>query len=322
MSTHYPHATAVFELEMEGIRHTLEAIRDAFDNAIELILAAPGKVVVTGIGKSGIIGHKIAATLASTGTPAVFINASEALHGDLGMVSEGDVVVMITNSGTTTELLRMLPALKKASARIIGIIGNPHTQLAKECHCLLDASVEKEACPLNLSPMTSTTVALVIGDALAAALMKARNFTPENFAANHPAGALGRNLLLRVADVMHTGGDAPRVTPAASFREVIIEMTRTNLGGVCVCGGDDKILGYISDGDVRRAILDEHSMEKNAEQLMTADPETCPPDMLLGDVITLMEKKPNRPIFTLPVTEGDGRYVGMIRMHDILQAHT
>ncbi|MEM1058066.1 MAG: KpsF/GutQ family sugar-phosphate isomerase [Verrucomicrobiota bacterium] len=321
MSSHYDQAVEVFEAEIAGIRQTLDALRPDFDRAVEIILATPGKVVVTGLGKSGIIGHKISATLASTGTPSVFINASEALHGDLGMVSAGDTAVMISNSGSTTELLRMLPSLRKAGVSLIGILGNRQTKLAEECAVLLDASVAKEACPLNLTPMTSSTVALVIGDALAAALMRARQFTPEHFAANHPAGALGRNLLLKVADVMHTGGRLATVAPEAAFREVIIELTRTNLGGVCVTDPAGRLLGFVSEGDVRRALLDDHPMEQSARDLMTPSPVTCSPEHSLGEVLTRMED-PARQIYTMPVTADGGRCVGMIRMHDILQANT
>ncbi|PJF38440.1 MAG: KpsF/GutQ family sugar-phosphate isomerase, partial [Phototrophicales bacterium] len=206
---------------------------------------------VTGVGKSGIISHKISATLASTGTPSVYLNAAEALHGDLGMVSAGDVVLMLSKSGTTIELIKMLPTLTKVGATTIGIFSNIHTPLAKQVDLVLDATVEREACPLNLAPMSSTTVSLVIGDAIAAALMKARNFQSQDFALFHPAGQLGRNLLLTAADVMHSHQNLPIVAAAQSLKEVLIVMTKHNLGAVCVCNEHKKLEGIITDGDIR-----------------------------------------------------------------------
>ncbi len=317
MSNHYNEAERVFQSEIEGLEKALKAIAPDFDRAVELILAAEGKVVVTGLGKSGIIGHKIAATLASTGTPAVFISASEALHGDLGIVSSGDVVIMLSHSAATVELARMLPSLKHSQARLIGIFGKKDTELARACDLVLHAAVEKEACPLNLAPMTSSTVSLVIGDALAAALMTARGFTPEDFAVYHPSGSLGRKLLLKVSDVMHRGDGLPRVSEQASFKEVVVEMTRTNLGGVAVCADDGKLIGFISDGDVRRKIIEDDAFTLRAADMMTRHPITTGPEVRLGEVLETMEN-PQRQIYILPVVE-DGHYVGMIRMHDILQ---
>jgi arabinose-5-phosphate isomerase len=319
MSKHYREAERVFRAEIEGLEGTLEAIQPDFDRAVELILACEGKVVVTGLGKSGIVGHKIAATLASTGTPALFMSASEALHGDLGIVTRSDVVVMLSNSAATVELARMLPSLKRAEAKLIGIFGKTNTELARACDVVLDASVEKEACPLNLAPMTSSTVSLVIGDALAAALMKSRGFTREDFAVYHPSGSLGRKLLLCVSDVMHRGDQLPKVAEDASFKEVVVEMTRTNLGGVAVCDKNETLLGFISDGDVRRKIIEDEALSLSAAEMMTRNPKTTQPETRLGEVLEIMEN-PQRQIYILPVVDEDGRYVGIIRMHDILQS--
>lgn len=314
---HYDEARRVFSAEIAGLEGALAAIEPDFDRAVDLIREADGKVVVTGLGKSGIIGHKIAATLASTGTPAIFMNAAEALHGDLGIVSDGDVVIMLSNSAATVELVRMLPSLRKSDAALIGIFGKSDTELARACDVVLCAGVEREACPLNLAPMTSSTVALVIGDALAAALMVAKGFTRDDFAVYHPSGSLGRKLLLRVQDVMHRGESLPKVPESASFKEVVVEMTRTNLGGVAVVGEAEQLLGFISDGDIRRKIIGDDAFSLKACDMMTRHPVTTAPDVRLGEVLEVMEN-PQRQIYILPVVEA-GHYVGMIRMHDILQ---
>ncbi|MEO0453856.1 MAG: KpsF/GutQ family sugar-phosphate isomerase [Verrucomicrobiota bacterium] len=319
MADHYGEAERVFHSEIEGLETVLRSIEPTFSEAVGIIAEASGKVIVTGIGKSGIVGHKIAATLASTGTPALFVSASEALHGDLGVISEGDVVIMVSNSAATVELARMVPSLKKTGVKIIGIFGRKETSLTVECDLVLDLQISSEACPLNLAPMTSSTVAMVTGDALAAALMKAKGFTPDDFAAYHPSGSLGRKLLLKVEDVMHAGSDLPRVAPEASFKDVVIEMTRANLGGVAVCDKDLRLVGLISDGDVRRALLDESPLEKKAFDLMTRNPRTTPSDVRLAEVLEVMEN-PERQIYLLPVVAEDGLYQGMIRMHDILQS--
>jgi arabinose-5-phosphate isomerase len=281
-----------------------------------MVLATSGKVLVTGVGKSGIIAHKISATLASTGTPSVYLNASEALHGDLGMVSQGDTLLMLSKSGTTVELARMLPTLEKIGVKTIGIFGNTATNLAQSLDLCLDASVSREACPLNLAPMSSTTVALVIGDAMAASLIKARNFKSENFALFHPAGQLGRNLLLRVSDVMHK--DKAIATAEDSLKNLLINMTKHNLGAVCICDKQKQLLGIVTDGDVRRALIQNPDLSMPAAALMTRQPTCLRPDMKLAEVISIMEN-PNKQIYTAPVVDADNRYLGLVRMHDILQ---
>jgi len=312
-------AERVFAEEIEALQQGLEQISPTFDQAVETLLAAPGKVVVTGLGKSGIIGHKIAATLASTGTPAVFMNAAEALHGDVGMVGKGDVVLMVSKSGSTVELVRLLPTLKDVGAPLIGVLGEKSAALARSCDVVLDVSVSKEACPLNLAPMSSSTLALVVGDALAAALMKARGFSRDDFAVYHPSGSLGRKLLLKVSDVMHRGDALPRVSGSAGFRDVVVEMTRTNLGGVAVCEESGLLRGFISDGDVRRHIIQDNALALRAEEFMTRKPVTTQPNVQLARVLEIMEN-PQRQIYILPVVDERGIYVGMVRMHDILQS--
>lgn len=313
---HIATAQQVFGDEVNALNATLARISESFDAAVELILTLRGKVVVTGLGKSGLIGAKIAATLASTGTPAIFMNAAEALHGDLGFVSTGDAVIMLSNSGSTVELVKMLPSLERLEAPIIGLLGKRDTPLARRCQVVLDAGVDKEACPLNLAPMSSTTVALVIGDALAAALMRARNFRPDEFALRHPGGILGVRLLLKVTDLMHQGAELPRIAPDASFREVIAESTRPNLGAACVVDADGILQGIITDGDVRRSLLQEDVLSARARDLMTVNPVCIEGGASINDALGLME---SRKIYVLPVVDGPARrLIGLLRMHDIL----
>lgn len=311
-------ANEVFDLEIDALRKAKQQISTTFDKAVELILSSKGKIVVTGVGKSGIIAHKISATFASTGTSSVFLNASEALHGDLGMVSKGDIVIMLSKSGTTIELVKMLPTLHKVGAKTIGIFSNTETRLAKNLDLLLDATVEREACPLNLAPMSSTTVSLVIGDALAAALIKARNFKDTDFAVFHPAGQLGRNLLLTAADVMHTKENLPIVSAQNSLKEVVIIMTKYNLGAVCVCE-NQKLEGIITDGDVRRFLTHSDTLTVKAEEIMTKNPISLSPTLRLSEVLNIMENK-KRQIYVAPVVDENNNCLGIVRMHDILSS--
>lgn len=314
---HLDSANEVFDLEIDALRKAKQQISTTFEKAIELILSSKGKIVVTGVGKSGIIAHKISATFASTGTPSVFLNASEALHGDLGMVSKGDIVIMLSKSGTTIELVKMLPTLHKVGAKTIGIFSNTETRLAQNLDLLLDAAVEREACPLNLAPMSSTTVSLVIGDALAAALIEARNFKETDFAVFHPAGQLGRNLLLTAADVMHSKENLPIVTVQNSLKEVVIVMTKYNLGAVCVCDETNKLEGIITDGDVRRFLTHSDTLSAKAEEIMTKNPISLNPKMRLSEVLSVMENK-KRQIYVAPVVDNENNCLGIVRMHDIL----
>jgi len=315
---HYETAEQVFRDEIASLQQSLLRVRPSFDHAVETILNSRGKVVLIGLGKSGLVARKIAATLNSTGTSAVFLNAGEALHGDVGVVSEGDIAIMVSNSGTTVELVKMVPVLRRLKATLIGVYGKTNTALAQNMDLVLDASVDKEACPLNLAPMSSSTVALVLGDALAAALMKAKNFTTDQYALFHPSGQLGRNLLLTAADLMHRGDQLPRLTIQATFEEVVSEMTRFNLGAVCICDRDNKLVGLITDGDVRRAIAKKDAFSQKAEQIMTRQPSSVRPDMRLAEVLAIMEG-PKRQIYVVPVVDDAGICLGLVRMHDILK---
>ena len=323
MQSYLDSANEVFDLEIEALQKAKQQISTTFEKAVELILSSKGKIVVTGVGKSGIIAHKISATFASTGTPSVFLNASEALHGDLGMVAKGDIVIMLSKSGTTIELVKMLPTLHKVGAKTIGIFSNIDTRLAQNLDLHLVATVEREACPLNLAPMSSTTVSLVIGDALAAALMKARNFKESDFAVFHPAGQLGRNLLLTAADVMHSKENLPIVSAQNSLKEVVIVMTKYNLGAVCVCSinennsQNNNLEGIITDGDVRRFLTHSDTLTAKAEEIMTKNPISLNPKMRLSEVLSVMENK-QKQIYVAPVIDEDNNCLGIVRMHDIL----
>lgn len=317
--SHYSQAEVVFRNEISAIERALGNLQPAFDAAVELVLSASGKVVVTGVGKSGIIAHKIAATLASTGTPAVFLNAAEGLHGDLGVVGKGDVVVMLSNSAETEELYRLLPSIQHIGARLVGIFGNSTTRLAQACDVVLDASIECEACPLGLAPMTSTTVALVIGDALAAALTKSRGFTREQFAIFHPGGALGKRLMLQVSQAMLMGEMIPRVSPDCTLREAVLEMDRCNIGVVLAVSPEDQLQGLLSEGDLRRLFVRETPPGTPLQDLMTKQPLVVREGATLGEALNVMERV-GRKVYVLPVVNGEGELKGVLRMHDILGA--
>lgn len=314
-------AKAVFGSQMKALSQTLLHLGEPFEEAVKLLVDCRGKIVLSGVGKSGLIGAKISATLSSTGSPAVFLNANEALHGDLGILSSGDVMLMISKSGTTPELLRILPRVRTLGIPCIGIMGNLRTPLASRMDVLLDASVEEEGSPFGLAPMASTTVSMVLGDALAAALMVAKGKTEADFASNHPAGQLGKNLLLTAADVMHAGEQLPIIKPEQSIKEAIIELTRKNLGGLCVCREDMELLGFVTDGDVRKFLSSSDDMKLPVTRIMTENPVCCHPEMSLGQVLNLMEN-PGKQIYVAPVTDSGSRKIaGLIRMHDILNTH-
>lgn len=314
---HYQEAIRVFEQESQALSQTLRRIETTFDKVVDLCLACRGKLVIAGVGKSGIIGHKMAATLASTGTPAVFLNAGEALHGDLGMVTADDVVVFLSNSAKTPELLRMLPSVRKIGARTLGILGAIDTPLAESMDLILDARIDEEACPLRLAPMTSCTVALVVGDALAAALIRARGFSAEDFAVFHPGGSLGRRLLYRVRDIMQTGDSLPVVESERSLRETIQVLARYRMGAVLVADSSRKLTGILVEGDVRRLYLEQVDPDKPIREVMTADPKTIDGDALLGEAIEQMERG-DRKVYVLPVVREDRTIEGILRMHDIV----
>ena len=309
---------AVIELEAEALSALVPRINEDFARACRLILGCTGRVVVTGMGKSGHIGGKIAATLASTGTPSFFVHPGEAQHGDLGMIQPVDVVIAISNSGETGEILTILPIIKRMGAKLIALTGNPKSSLAQQADAHLDAGVAKEACPLNLAPTSSTTAALALGDALAVALLKTRNFTPEDFARSHPGGTLGRRLLLYVRDVMHSGSRIPLVAESASLREALLEMTGKGLGMTGVLNADGKLAGIYTDGDLRRTLNKEVDVyNAKISDVMTRNPKTCRADQLAAEIVALMEK---HNINSLMVVDADQRVLGALNMGDLLRA--
>ncbi len=308
----------VIALETRAVSALADRIGNEFVRACEIILSARGRVVVVGMGKSGHIGGKIAATLASTGTPAFFVHPGEASHGDLGMITSEDVVLAISNSGTTEEILTILPLIKRMDVKLISLTGNRESPLAHESDVILDVGVEKEACPLNLAPTSSTTAALVMGDALAVALLKSRGFTEEDFARSHPGGRLGRRLLLYVRDIMHTGDRIPLVKDNAPLREALVEMSGKGLGMTGIVSDDGRLAGMFTDGDLRR-ILGQGVDVYNARigEVMTRSPITTSEDVLAAEIVNLMQ---DRKINSICVIDADRKVVGALNMHDLLRA--
>jgi len=313
----------------ELLAHEAAAIESAarrlqpsqLEGAVTLLAGCQGKVILTGIGKSGFIARKVAATLTSTGTRAVFLHPSDALHGDLGIVDSSDVVVLLSNSGETDEILVMLPYLKHRRVPLIAILGNIDSTVARNADVVLDASVEKETCPFDLAPTASTTVALAIGDALALTVMKIKGLTPEDFALNHPAGQLGKRLSLKVADLMRTGAENPTAAREATWLEVVSAITRGGLGAVSVVNDDGSLAGIITDGDLRRAVQKSDPAklgELLAEEFMTRNPVIIAPNELAYTALQLMENRPSQ-ISVLPVVDGGRRPVGLVRLHDLVR---
>jgi len=309
---------AVVETELASVSTLKSRIDDNFAHACELMLNCEGRIVVTGMGKSGHIAGKIAATLASTGSPAFFVHPGEASHGDLGMITTKDVVIALSNSGNTTEILTIVPIIKRLGVPLISMTGNPGAPLATEATINLDVSVENEACPLGLAPTSSTTVALVMGDALAVALLEARGFTEEDFALSHPGGSLGRRLLLHVSDIMHTGDDMPRITPDASVSEALLEMSGKGMGMTAIVDNDSMVLGIYTDGDLRRTLDKKIDLQQTRiDQVMTRDCKTVDAHDLAAEVLKLME---DHKINGALVTDVDNRLIGALNMHDLLRA--
>jgi arabinose-5-phosphate isomerase len=307
------------EIERAGLDALLPRVDDAFVRACELMLACTGRVVVTGMGKSGHIGGKIAATLASTGTPSFFVHPGEASHGDLGMITRQDVVLAISYSGETEEVVTILPLIKRLGTPLISMTGKPESTLARASTVHIDVSVPVEACPLNLAPTSSTTATLAMGDALAVALLEARGFTPEDFALAHPGGSLGRKLLLKIADLMHTGARLPKVSPDVTVSAALLEMTRKGLGMTAIVDRDDKVLGVYTDGDLRRT-LDHGGVDLRTTKItevMTRGGKTVQPDHLAAEAVQLMEK---HKITALMVVDQANKLIGAIHMHDLLRA--
>ena len=309
---------SVINVETEAVRALEARINGHFVRACEYMLACKGRIVVTGMGKSGHIGSKIAATLASTGSPAFFVHPGEASHGDLGMITPGDVVLALSNSGETSEIVTIVPLIKRMGAPLISMTGKPGSTLAREANVNLDVSVAKEACPLDLAPTASTTAALVMGDALAIALLEARGFTAEDFALSHPGGSLGRRLLLHVHDIMHKGGQIPSVSVDARLRDALMEMTAKGLGMTAIVDGEGRAVGVFTDGDLRRC-LDRGLDVRNAAvaDVMTAGGKRIGPDRLAVEALNLMEEK---KINALLVIDSDDRLCGALNMHDLLRA--
>ncbi len=321
--TYYSQVVDLLRLESEAIAQTARRLnRSEVEQAVKLLAACQGKVVLVGVGKSGIIAQKIAATMTSTGTAAVYLHPSDALHGGLGIVTSEDIIVALSNSGETDEVISMLPYLKRRHVPIVAVVGSLRSTLARRADVVLDASVDQEACPLNLAPTTSTTVALAIGDALAMTLMQVKGLTPDDFALNHPAGQLGKRLTLKVADLMHSGRDNPRIEAHAPWLEVVAAISRGGLGAVNVVDSAGHLLGIITDGDLRRSLqrVGHADLETlRGEAIMTHNPAVASPDLLAYDALRLMEDRPSQ-ISVLPVVDEQQLCVGLIRLHDIVRS--
>lgn len=316
-------AAAVLRIEAEGILSIIDRLDDSFIRAVKLLRECRGKVVVTGMGKSGLICRKIAATLASTGTPAFFLHSGDGMHGDLGMVMKGDAILMVSNSGETEEILKLLPHFKLHGLSLIAITGNSNSTLAKAADVVLNVAVKEEACPLGLAPTTSTTAALAMGDALAVVLLEEKGFKEEDFAVRHPGGILGRKLLLRVEDLMHHGAELPLVGQDTPMKEALFEITSKRLGVTGVTDAHGDLIGIITDGDLRRG-LQTHGDEifhKKVGEIMTVKPRTIEKDILAAEALAQMEENLPRPITSLFVLQSGGaKPIGIIHLHDILKA--
>lgn len=311
-------ARSVLNIEANEIKALAERLDENFENAVQLILACNGRVVVSGMGKSGHIGGKIAATFASTGTPAFFMHPAEASHGDLGMITNGDVVIALSNSGESEEILNIIPTIKRLGAKIISITGKATSTLAKESHIHLSAEVSQEACPLGLAPTASTTAALALGDALAVCVLDYREFSAEDFAKSHPGGSLGRRLFTRVKDIMRKGDAIPFVMENAPLSEALVEMTEKSLGLTAIVDDQHQLIGIFTDGDLRRAFANNHHTESTSiADVMHHNPNTIQADKLAAEAVELMEKK---KINGLLVTDEHGKLVGAFNMHDLLMA--
>jgi arabinose-5-phosphate isomerase len=312
----------LLKLESNAIAQTADRLDPSqVERVVDLLAKCKGKVVILGVGKSGIIAQKIAATMTSVGTAALYLHPSDALHGGLGIVQSEDVVIVLSNSGETDEIVAMLPYLQNRHVKIVAIVGNVNSTLARKAEAVLDASVDQEACPLNLAPTTSTTVALAIGDALAVTLMKVKGLTTNEFANNHPAGRLGKRLTLRVADLMHGDSENPTIATGSSWVDVVRGISKGGLGAVCVVDDEGNLAGIITDGDLRRAIeqtTHDALGRLTCDDFMTRKPTVATPELLAFDALQLMENRPSQ-ISVLPVVDGAGKCVGLIRVHDIVR---
>ena len=307
----------VLRIEAEAVSKLAERLDDGFVAAVELILDCTGKLVITGIGKSGAIGHKLAGTFSSTGTPALFLHPAEGVHGDLGVLSGQDVLLLLSHSGETDELISIMPVVARIGAKVIAMLGNGKSTIARYSNVVLDVSVEREACPLGLAPTASTVAMLAMGDALAISVMNARKFTRDDFALFHPAGTLGRRLLLKISDIMRTGDSVAVVGTDTVLRDALFAITRAAAGAACIVEPDGKLVGIITDGDVRRHLLkDETCLSWPAARVMTKDPRTIAPDRAAEEGLHIMEEL---RIGEMPVLE-DSKPIGMIMLKDLLKA--
>lgn len=315
MSSMIDRAREVLSVEADALLRLRERIDESFEQAVDMILGCKGRVIITGMGKPGIIGRKISATLASTGTPSLAMHPGDAIHGDLGMVTKDDVVIVISNSGRTDEITRLLPIIKKIGAKMIAMTGDLDSPLSEHSDCVLDCGVETEACPFNLAPTASTTAALAVGDALAVVLLEKRGFRIEDYAFYHPGGSLGRQLL-KVRDVMRTGERNPIVTDEALVRDALVAATRARAGSAIIVDGSGRMAGIFTDGDLRRCLeKDPDLLSKPVKDYMTRSPLTVSPDKLVGEAMRLIRDERKKD---LPVLDGDGKPVGFIDEQDLL----
>ena len=307
-------------MEAEAILELVPRIDENFAAAVNLILECEGRTVITGMGKSGLIGRKMAATLASTGTPSFYLHPAEGIHGDLGMVTAADVVIALSNSGETGEVLNILPSLRRIGAKIIAMVGNANSTLGKNADVILDVGVSKEACPLGLAPTSSTTAALAYGDALALALLKKHNFTASQFAIFHPGGSLGRKLLLTVGNIMHKGDENPTVLADTTVQDALFVITDKGLGAVSVVDENGIMQGVLTDGDIRRGLSKGVDfLQRPVRELMTANPKTITQDKLAAQALHLMESNKPKPITVLPVLDENRKVIGLLHMTDLVR---
>ncbi len=311
-------ARSILELEIQALTAVSAKLGDEFIKAVDLILTSPGRLIVCGMGKSGLVGKKISATLSSTGTASFFLHPAEALHGDLGMIKERDIVLLLSNSGETEEIVRLVPFLRRVGAGIIAMVGNPASTLGRMADVVIDSGVDREACPINLAPTSSTTVSMALGDAIAGALIEARGFKEKDFARLHPSGSLGRKFLT-VKDLMHTDQEIPRVSPATILRDAVVQMSRGGFGALVVCGSSNELLGVFTDGDLRRyfEIGRDCNLDIPLSEVMTRNPLNTRPEKLAMEALKGMEDK---SITSLPVVDADNRVCGFLHLHDILRA--
>lgn len=314
-------ALAAIQAEIAALKRLSETLGEEFDAAVEAIADIDGKLITLGVGKSGHAAQKIAATMRSVGIPALYLSASDSLHGDLGVLCPGDVALLISKSGVTHELMTLVPYLRSRGVTLISITGSPGSPLARSSDIAIDASVEKEGCPLEAAPMASVLAAQAAGDALAAAVTERSGFTSDDFARLHPAGALGARLTLSVADVMRRGDELPRVRPEATLKDAVLEITRVGYGAVCVVDEDERLIGFVTDGDIRRKLIDTDNLGTVfVEDVMSRTPLKVSPDLPLSQALLMLEQR-KKPFLTAPVVVDGDRCVGLLRLHDAVQSH-